>query len=183
MEHVKGVGHDTVGGVFNRHDPVIRPITLHFSKNFGDRAAIMVQCRRTESLQGGHLGESPLRPPKSDRHRLLKGNGGGDDFAKNRKQGIFWQRAPTMELREAQELVPLALRGKVAGTLIRHFLLPYLQGDVRPLVQQRDELGVNGVNLVSQVFKAHGFLVRRGGCDSCAAGSLDFAPSQSATMA
>ena len=73
-----------------------------------------------------------------------------------------------MQQHQALYQIAFTLRGKVAGVLGFGFLATHLQRDFRPLVQQRDELGVNVVDLLSQVLEAHdGILFGKGRGDSC----------------
>jgi len=161
VEHVQRVGHDAVGGVLDRHDAVVGPVPLHLAEDLGDGTAVVVERGRAEPLQGRHLREGPRRPPVSDGHGFLEGDGGRDDLAEDRKQRVFRQRAPAVQCGQTQELVPLTLGREVARALVGHLLPAHFQRNLGALIEQGDKLGINGVYLLSQVLKAHGFLVRR----------------------
>lgn len=71
-EHVKGVGDDAFGGVFDGDNSVVGAAFAHFGENVGDGFLGEVLEAVSKSADGGLVGEGGFRAKKGDGHRFFE---------------------------------------------------------------------------------------------------------------
>ena len=80
-KHVEGVGHDAFGGIFDRHDAVIRAAFGDFGEDVSNGLLGEVVETGAKSVDGRLVRKRRLGTEIGDGHHLLQAEGAGHDFA------------------------------------------------------------------------------------------------------
>ena len=154
-EHVQRVGDNAFGGVFNGNDAVVGAAFADFGEDVGDGFLGEVLEAVSESVDGGLVGEGGFWAEEGDGHRFFKREGAGHDFAVDGSQGLTGYGA----LVEAVEFLKdgsFAVR-RVDAAAAGQFDFSDSKNVFGPLVEEADDLRVNGVNGLA-VFLQFGFV-------------------------
>ncbi len=149
------------GRIFHRNHSVVRAVLGHLRENVRDGLLRRVTQARTESLHGGLVRKSRLRPEVGDGHRFLQRQRAGHDFAVNGAQRIILDR-PVVEFADALQHDALAVR-RVDGLAGLKLDFANLQNVLRALVEQMDDLRVELVDGLAMIGNGHGveFMLNR----------------------
>lgn len=143
-EHIKSVGDNAFGGVFDGDNSVVGTAFADFGEDVGDGFLGEVLEAVSESADGGLVGEGGFRAEEGDGHWFFEGEGAGHDFAVDGSQRVVGYGA----LVEAVEFLQdgsFAVR-RVDAAAAGQFDFSDSKHVFSPLVEEADDLRVNRIN-------------------------------------
>ena len=158
QQQVERASDRALGRVLDRDHAVMRAARLDLAEDFVEGRAGTPLDQGTELAYHRFLAVGAGGTEVGDRERRFDGTAGAHDLDEDLAQRTGGQR-PGIGGRQAVEHLCLAV-GPVdrSGTLE----VPDLAGDARPLVEQAEQLGVDGVDTATQRKQCHRHLRHRG---------------------
>ena len=152
-EHVERVGDHAFGGIFHRHDAIVRTVFADLGENIRDGFLRRVFQAGAEAFDRRLMRESGFRPEIRDAHRLFKRERAGHDFAVNGAELLVGHRAGIVAA-DAIEHGTFAMR-RVDFLAGRQ--LDFADGEdvLRACVEQLDDLRVELVNRFAMFGETH----------------------------
>lgn len=157
-EEVEGVDGGAFGGVFDRDDPVVGLAAGDGIEDFFKAFDRSVIDAGTELINSRLVGPRAGGTEESDAKIVLQGEGGGHDFAVDGADALFREAAVRFGVFSNEALKDgfFALR-RVDLQALGFFDHPDFVDQVRAVVEQAQEFGVEGVDFFAQVFEWHGW--------------------------
>ncbi len=151
LEQIKRVADNALGGIFHRHDAVIRRPGLDLAKHIPDAVQCQGLHRMAELFQRGRLGEGAFRPQVGDGERFFQRQAGRHDFAEQAHHFRVRQGTGIAFPDPAQDdglaLGAVELRVLAGGKLDRR----HFPGTACPLADQVLDLLIQAVDAPAQV--------------------------------
>ena len=143
-KHIKRVGDNAFGGVFDGNDSVVGAAFAHFGEDVGDGFLSEVLEAVSESADGGLVGEGGFWSEEGDGHRFFKREGAGHDFAIDGSQGAasYGALVESVEFLKDSSFTVRRVDAAAAG----QFDFSDSKNVFGPLVEEVDDLRVDGVN-------------------------------------
>ncbi len=151
---IEALPHRALQDVLKRDDPERAVPAVHGGKGFPEILAGPVVHEMPEQVHGGEIGIGPLRPQIGHGHGLLEHARGGEDFMPDGAQMLLGQGAGIQTDQIVQHLT-LALRPEDGARGVG-LDLPHFKAQGSATVEQRQKLGVHGVDAAAQVLERLG---------------------------
>ena len=151
-EHLERVGDPAVGRVLQWDHAELDVPAVDLLEDRGDRADRDMLDGLAKLGDRGQVAVAVLRAQAGDPHRPLQGPRAAHQLAEDSPQGLRRHRAPAGRERLGDHLVLARRRPDLQAPILLELADP--KDDLRPSIQQTDELMVQPVDLLSQARQA-----------------------------
>ena len=148
------MGHHALGGIFNRHDPVVGLLTGHLVEHIGDGPLGRVGQRGAKASQGRLMGEGRFRPEIGDGQTPLQGQSTRHDLTVDGPESFVGDRS-LIVAKDLLEHGPLPVRC-IDLLAVTGLDGPDLQHVAGALVEQPHDVGIQRIDGLTVFLQGHG---------------------------